>query len=187
MPEVVAVREEALLLTRLPGRHRLRPRRDWRGFVRELLELLPPIHVIDVPREGLPAYRAYTAGQRGGVPERLWERALAAVAGPEPPGGPRVFIHRDFHQANVLWSGGRVSGIVDWAQGSTGSAWADVAHFRWNLYDLVSPEAADFAVSEFGRIRPELPPYHPYWDVATALSIPGRRRDRFLAAAAERL
>ncbi|HEX6488811.1 MAG TPA: aminoglycoside phosphotransferase family protein [Candidatus Dormibacteraeota bacterium] len=188
VPELVAVRREALLMTRLPGRHRLRPRGEWRTFVRTLLGLLDPIHAVDVANERLPSYTPYPASDRGTVEPNTWERLLEALSQPEPEGGPRVFIHRDFHQANVLWAGGRVSGIVDWLHGCVGTPWADLAHLRWNLFDLIGMEAADFAVTEFRRRRPELPPYDPYWDVATGMSIgAGRRRDRFLELAADRL
>lgn len=168
--------EPALLLTRLPGRHRLRPRGDWRPFVTTLLQLLCRVHEVAAAGEGLPAYEPYLAAR------------VRELAGEAPPGGPRVFMHRDFHQANVLWSRGRVTGIVDWVHGCVGPAWADLAHLRWNLFDLVGDEAADFAVAEFARLRPELPPYQPYWDVATAVSIDaGPRRDRFLGRALAKL
>lgn len=178
VPEVVGLDREAgfLLMSRLPGRHRIRPAGDWRTFVRTLLELLQTIHAIDVSGENLPAYCPYD-------PERIPER----IRGAAPDGGPRVFIHRDFHQGNVLWSGGRVSGVVDWVHGCVGSAWADVAHLRANLYNFVSPEAADFAVEEFRRLNPELPPYQPYWDVATLVSMPWPRTRPLLARAISKL
>lgn len=178
VPEVVAVDFEAgaLLLTRLPGRHRIRPAGDHRPFVRRLLDLLQRIHAIDVSGDGLPAYEPYNS-----------ERIRKVYSGPEPDGGPRVFIHRDFHQGNVLLSGERVTGIVDWVHGCVGSAWADVAHLRANLYNFVSAEAADFAVAEFARMRPDLPPYHPYWDVATLVSMRWPRSRALLATAISKL
>ena len=174
-PDGAETGETRLLMTRLPGRHRIRMA-DWRQFVRTLIEVMTRIHAVDVSSENLPPYEPYDSAL---APEILRL--------PEPAGGPRVFIHRDFHQANVLWFGGRVSGVVDWVHACTGSAWADVAHLRWNLHNLVSPEAADFVIEEFQRLNPQLPPYHPHWDVATVASMSGQKRDRFLAAAVSKL
>jgi aminoglycoside phosphotransferase (APT) family kinase protein len=179
VPEVVGLDRDgaeagdpAVLMTRLPGRHRIRPRGDFRPFVRRLLELLARIHAIDVSGEALPAYEPYEA-----------DRVAALHPGREPDGGPAVFIHRDFHQGNVLLSGERVTGVVDWPHGCVGSAWADVAHLRANLHNFVSAEAADFAVQEFARMNPHLPPYDPYWDVATLASMSWPRSATLLQAA----
>jgi aminoglycoside phosphotransferase (APT) family kinase protein len=183
VPEVVGLDrtgaeagDPALLMRRLSGRHRIRPAGDYRPFVRRLLDLLPAIHAIDVTGEGLPPYQPYNA-----------DRIAPFYSGPEPDGGPRVFIHRDFHQGNVLLSGERVTGIVDWVHGCVGSAWADVAHLRANLFNFVGAEAADYAVAEFQRMNPQLPDYHPYWDVATLVSMSWPRARTLLAAAASKL
>ena len=50
---------------------------------------------------------------------RLWERAFAVAAGP-PPDDRACFIHRDYHPGNTLWTGGRLTGVVDWIGGSWG-------------------------------------------------------------------
>lgn len=126
--------------------------------------------------DGLPAYEPYDA-----------DRVAALYAGPVPDGGPPVFIHRDFHQGNVLLLGERVTGIVDWVHGCAGSAWADVAHLRANLFNFVGAEAADYAAAEFARRNPQLPPYHPYWDIATLVSMSWPRARLLLAAAVSKL
>ena len=183
VPEIVAVDpngdeagDPALLTVRLPGRHRIRPASDPRPFVDRLLDLLPAIHAIDVSRDRLPAYEPYDP-----------DRVAVLHPGPPPEGGPPVFINRDFHQGNVLLSGERVTGIVDWVHGCAGSAWADVAHLRANLFNFVGAEAAEYAVAEFGRRNPQLPPYHPYWDIATLVSMRWPRARLLLAAAVSKL
>jgi aminoglycoside phosphotransferase (APT) family kinase protein len=37
------------------------------------------------------------------------------------------FIHRDYHQGNVLWHDNRVSGVIDWTTGCTGPPGIDLA------------------------------------------------------------
>ena len=53
------------------------------------------------------------------------------------------FIHRDFHPGNVLWSRGRVTGVVDWTNASAGPPAADVAHCRTNLVIMNGMASAD--------------------------------------------
>ena len=52
---------------------------------------------------------------------RVWERAFEVFHGPVPA-GEQVFIQRDFHPGNVLWSKGAVSGVVDWQAACVGTA-----------------------------------------------------------------
>ena len=69
----------------------------------------------------------------------VWERAFDVFHGPAPV-GEHVFIQRDFHPGNVLWSRGAVSGVVDWQAACIGPPSIDVGHCRVNLfpYGLVS-------------------------------------------------
>ncbi len=69
-----------------------------------------------------------------------------------------MVIHRDFHPDNVLWSDGRISGVVDWANACLGPAAVDVAHFRVNLAVLHGPATADAVL-----------PGDPAWDLELAM------------------
>ena len=59
----------------------------------------------------------------------LWEEALAIGSQPEKP-YKRCFIHGDYQHFNLLWSRGRLSGIVDWGGGGPGHPDIDVGHCR---------------------------------------------------------
>ena len=83
-----------------------------------------------------------------------------------PPYRP-TFIHRDFHPGNVLWSRGRASGVVDWANACRGPRGCDLAHCRGNLIDLGGPEAADRFLAAYESFTGEA--YHPYWEMASIL------------------
>lgn len=51
----------------------------------------------------------------------LWRQAID-VWNAGPPPTPYGLLHRDFHLGNTLWQGDGVSGLVDWAETSWGTA-----------------------------------------------------------------
>jgi aminoglycoside phosphotransferase (APT) family kinase protein len=158
--------DPAVLMTRLEGAITWRPA-DLDGFLQGLAGLLPPIHATPAAGAPLPDYEPYALETR--EPPRwsrrpdVWERAFAIFDGPAPA-GPRVLVHRDFHPGNVLWAGGAVSGVIDWASAEIGAPGADIGHCRWNLARALSLDAADrfLALTGVGE-------YDPYWDVVAAL------------------
>jgi aminoglycoside phosphotransferase (APT) family kinase protein len=204
----------ALLLGLLPGGPP--DLHDPATLVEGLAAALPPIHAVAVPAAGggaradpssaagvptrvVPAYRRfYDPGQL--VPPAwsdrpgLWERAFAVAARP-PPDDRACFIHRDYHPGNTLWSGGRLTGVVDWIGGSWGPPSVDLGHMRltWDLGVAAADRflAAHRALTGFD--------HHPYWDVVAAvdcipeLESPGppapwlRRMEDLVAAALARL
>ena len=101
----------------------------------------------------------------------LWDEAFRLHAATSPPADVCV-VHRDFQHFNVLWSRGRVSGVVDWVWASQGSPDVDVAHERLNLALLHSVEVAErFRLvyeAEAGRT------VDPWWDLNELVSyLPG--------------
>jgi aminoglycoside phosphotransferase (APT) family kinase protein len=93
----------------------------------------------------------------------MWERAIEIFSTDKPEVQP-VFIHRDYHPTNVLWSAGAVSGVVDWINACQGPAGVDVAHCRTNLALMFGPQAA----AQFLQIYCEVAQgftYPTFWDV----------------------
>jgi aminoglycoside phosphotransferase (APT) family kinase protein len=86
----------------------------------------------------------------------LWERAVLRTTTARPT-GPGVLIHRDFHPGNILWTGARVTGVVDWVNACLGPAEVDTAHMRVNLAVLDDVATADRVV-----------PGDPAWDIEAA-------------------
>jgi aminoglycoside phosphotransferase (APT) family kinase protein len=76
-----------------------------------------------------------------------------------PPCTSRRFCTGDFHPGNVLWEDGKVSGLVDWVEKSTGPADLDVAHCASNLSGLHGVETAlafrRSYVDQGGRLAPD--------------------------------
>ena len=160
-PSLVAWSEaapSAVLMTRLPGTTEV-----WPPDVGALRDLLAVLHATPPGAlAGFHPYRGYYRGHDWPKPAwwrdpALWERVAAAAAAGPPP-APSVLIHRDFHPDNVLWTTGRITGVVDWANAGVGPAAMDVAHFRVNLATLHGPAVAD-----------ELLPGEPAWDIEAAL------------------
>ena len=166
----------ALLMTRLPGRTWLTPD-DLDSWLHELAAALLPVHAVSA--DGLPwRYKTYvnlsglTPPAWSRVPH-LWERAIPIAQGPPPP-GPECLIHRDYHPNNVLWQGGRVSGIVDWTVGCRGNANVDVAWCRKNLIHVHGIQAADRFLRAYERLAGAAFTYHPYWDLLDLMEeLPG--------------
>jgi aminoglycoside phosphotransferase (APT) family kinase protein len=107
----------ALLMTRVPGHIEWQPR-HLEMYLARLAEPLPQIHALPLPNDSpIPLYDPYELEMRR--PPRwasnpdVWWKAIEVFDGP-PPMVEHSFIHRDYHPGNVLWSRGKVSGVVDW-------------------------------------------------------------------------
>ena len=159
----------AVLMTRLEGRPSLAPE-DFEPYLRAQAELLPHIHAVPGDASGLPPYRRYYPSPS--VPAHtehpeVW-RTLMAYASTPPPETPSVFIHRDYHPGNVLWSRRRLTGVVDWVNACLGPPEVDAGHARWNLAQLFSVEAADAFLEAWLAVEGRTS-HDPYWDVVCLL------------------
>jgi aminoglycoside phosphotransferase (APT) family kinase protein len=74
-------------------------------------------------------------------------RDAAREAASGPLAEEKVLVHGDYQHFNVLWCGGRLSGVVDWPNAATGSRGSDVGHCRLNLAVLFGTgTAGDYLV-----------------------------------------
>jgi len=161
----------AVLMSRLPGRVDLDPR-DLSTYLRGLAAVLPHVHAVDASTAPLPPYRRYYATRDAPPDTRhpdAW-RALIAYASTSPPERFPAFIHRDYHPGNVLWSRGRLTGVIDWVNASLGRPEVDAGHCRWNLALLFGVDAAD-AFLNIWLTETGTPPgnHDPYWDIVCLL------------------
>jgi aminoglycoside phosphotransferase (APT) family kinase protein len=162
----------ALLVTRVPGRPAARPW-DMEAYLARIAQALTRVH--EVPAEvDLRAYVPYhdpaVHGERhapvwSGSPE-LWQRVFEVISGPAPE-TPTGFIHRDFHPGQILWSGDRLTGIVDWLTGCRGPYGIDLARMRISLAIEYGVEVAErFRAIYLGTTGQD--GHHPYWDLLDA-------------------
>jgi len=193
----------ALLMTRLPGSPKQRPRGHVARFLDDLAAPLVDIHAARCPAEPtFPAYRPYHPASSSGPlgppawtsHHDAWTRAIAVHAAPMPSHAS-VLIHRDYHPGNVLWSRGAITGVVDWAWGCRGPAAVDVAHCRTNLVLSLGADAADRFLGAWQRAA-GVHEYDPSWDLRDAVDLspdldaptrPLARLDEHVARAAAHL
>jgi aminoglycoside phosphotransferase (APT) family kinase protein len=177
VPEVIATDpsgdragQPALLMSYLPGApviHGLDPDR--------LAAPLALLHTSPVPSD-LARFHHWFTGDELAVPEwtafpQAWE-ALIEIVRDREPSSPTVFLHRDFHPGNLLWDGGELSGIVDWAFGCHGPRAADVAHTRSNLALVDGVTAANRFLTAYTKLVPDHR-HHVWWDAADLLAFGG--------------
>jgi aminoglycoside phosphotransferase (APT) family kinase protein len=180
VPRVVAIDPEgttagvpALLMTRLGGRPRVRPRTDRSEFLAALARPLPELHALLLPSDpSFPTFHRYSQPGSAQPPPwtrhpRAWERAIAVHATPWPAADD-VLIHRDYHPLNVLWRGQALTGIVDWAWACRGPRLVDVAHCRLNLTLSLGLDAADHFLRAWQACE-EVHDYDPSWDLRDAV------------------
>jgi len=178
VPELVALDPDgarcglpALLMTALPGRVDLLPA-NMDAWLSQLAALLPRLHAI--PPGGHPwEYYPYSDLASLSVPNwtrhpNLWQQALRIASAPLPPYVP-TFIHRDYHPVNVLFEGGRLSGLVDWPNACTGPAGVDVGHCRVNLASMYGVETADRFLGLCQEAMASYWRYDPIWDLISIL------------------
>ncbi|SFJ12316.1 Phosphotransferase enzyme family protein [Paenibacillus sp. UNC496MF] len=180
-PKLVALDEAgdgsgmpAVLMTRLEGEVVLAPREMGR-WLEGIARALAALHAADAGGGARWTHARYAdaakmdASAWSRVPD-AWTQAARIALAPPPAYEPR-FIHRDFHAANVLWSGGEVSGIVDWPNGCIGAPGLDVGHCRADLAQLHGPAAADAFLDAYRRHAGEAFAYDPYWDFVSLIDI----------------
>ncbi|MCQ6557553.1 phosphotransferase family protein [Paenibacillus mendelii] len=179
-PEIIAWDETgsicgipAVLMTKLAGTVDLQPvsRSHW---LSGLAQTLTRIHAVEA--DGFKwNYFTYKELSALEIPSwsrhpELWPIAFDIVKGPRPHVKP-CFIHRDYHPANVLWTGDRVSGVVDWANACRGPRGVDVGHCRVDLAQLFDVATADAFLCAYVSYAGEAFSYDPYWDLVAFMDI----------------
>lgn len=153
----------SLLMTYLPGRPVIA---DVDPV--QLAETIARLHAGPIPTDLADATHWFDAN-RLAVPSwtehpESWRNLITMLNAPAPSASP-VFLHRDFHHGNVLWSEGRISGVVDWPSGCIGPRGIDIAHSRANLALVNGVDMADRFLAAYSA---QVPAYHhePWWDAA---------------------
>ena len=182
-PEVLAVagvddtadRRTALLMRKLPGRIDLDPV-DRSSWLQQQADALAAIHAVPIRpstekrRDEVARFREHLrtlSPPPWSAHRERWAEALEAVDAVGPPTKTRTFGHGDFQHFNLLWSRGRLTGVVDWGSGRSYPPGRDAGHNRLNLVILYGSEVAeDFRrryESAVGRA------VDPWWDLVETL------------------
>ena len=142
----------AIVMTRCEGAIRPPPA-DPAGWIRAYAAALLAVHAADLGRLSttLPSCtdRRAVLGRflelpATGEARPAWDRVAGALLDhvhalvEVPP----VLRHRDFWFGNTLWTGDRVTGIVDWSGACIGDPRGDVAYARLDVHLVLGAEAA---------------------------------------------
>jgi len=157
----------AVIMTYLEGKVDITPK-DINSWLHEIAKTLADIHNINF-KEFHWKYKSWTNREDIKPPswsnkKELWWRAIEIVNS-NPPKYKDCFLHRDYHPTNILWQGGRISGIVDWVNACIGPASVDIAHCCGNLAFMYGSEIADRFLQAYQKISNDKNQYHPYWDL----------------------
>jgi len=163
----------ATLVTLLAGDVVLQPA-NWHEWIDGLARAAAQIHRVDAAGFRWK-YRRYNDGDSLSVPRwsqqpEAWKRAIEVVQGPAPS-HRECFVHRDYHPSNVLWSNGRVNGVVDWVNGCRGPAGIDVAWCRHNLANLHGVSVADDFLAAYTTAAGSDFQYDPHWDLMSVVEL----------------
>ena len=160
--------EPAHLMSWLPGALVLDRADD--ALLATLAAMLRTVHAHDPGTDRPRTYQSWAPEAKRVVPgwaadPAVW-RAAFAILDRAAPAYDGTFLHRDFHLGNVLWTGSRITGVVDWVETSWGPAGLDVAHCATYLALLHGPEAASRFVAAYGALDHDS---QRYWDVLDAV------------------
>lgn len=179
----------AVLMSDLGGKEEWKP-----PSIERLAAVAPLVHQVRPPRS-FRRYHRYYSGDALVPPAwsnqpKLWDRAFEVAEAATLDEDTACFIHRDHHAGNVLWSYGRVNGVIDWEPACLGPPAIDFAHVRANLAAWMGIGAA--------RRYAKCPDIEvdPVWDIVDAVDfgedeLPGpnahRAREAFVADALSEL
>lgn len=159
----------AIVMTRLDGAPRPDGGADPKRWVDGLADVLIAVACAPQPTEPLPKRTPWFAlpleAPWWTTDATLWPAMSDALAEPVPA-GPSGFIHRDFHQLNVVWNGDEPVGLVDWVNGCLGPIESDIACCRFNI--ACAEDARDgIALADrfLRRCRDAGLAWHPLWDL----------------------
>lgn len=164
----------SLAIEVVPGRPDLAPT-DVGRYADEVASALARIHAAQTSAAGGALLRphavdAWTAPDR--VPDGLVARAVAQRVVdtivewmPRAERGASVISHGDFHPGNLLWSQGRLTGVVDWSHARVGPRWWELAYFRMELAVLVDGLAADSFLERYETLAGVASPHQAVWDL----------------------
>lgn len=159
-----------------------------------LAELIQALHGIDATGEPWTTYRGRldpsdgderiraSIAQLGGDPRliALWEEAISAPRWDQPG----RWLHADLHEGNLLFTGGELTGVIDWGAAGVGDPAADLMT-AWLFLDergrrVFRRELSEFDDAAWARARG--------WALGLAVVALPYYRDtnRFLAGIASR-
>jgi aminoglycoside phosphotransferase (APT) family kinase protein len=120
----------------------------------------------------------------------LLEQADVLITAYGVPRFETVFVHGDVWPGNLIWTGGKVSALIDWKTAGAGAPGVDLGELRKQVAITFGPEAPAHVLDGWQRATGAVAGHVPYWDAVAALNTPTElegpataRRDTFLREA----
>jgi aminoglycoside phosphotransferase (APT) family kinase protein len=164
-----------LLMSRLPGRPLLDPP-DLAAYVRTLAHTLARLHALpttalDFLPDQLDLVGPYLAEPYGGPDPLQQEVARAVLAGWPRVAADRTrrtLVHGDYWPGNLLWSRGKLLGVIDWEEPCLGDPAQDVATCRMDLALLFGAGHADAFLAAYEAASGRRLAHLRFWDLNVA-------------------
>jgi aminoglycoside phosphotransferase (APT) family kinase protein len=145
-PDGSACGMPASVQTLLPGRPDTGPR-DLRGWIDGLAEAVRLMATTGAASIGLAPFEVWFAADSdppGWASDTgAWRAALELFREAPAAEETAALCHRDLHPGNILFSRGRMAGMVDWVNACRGPAWVDLSRCRVEVAFLAGFDAAD--------------------------------------------
>jgi aminoglycoside phosphotransferase (APT) family kinase protein len=167
-----------MVMTRLHGTPLARPVNE-ESWIDQLAGAVAAIHGVDVNslpadyrRNPLPAdlMDARLTRWPPTILEDLWREVADALrkAAPLVISNGMVLTHHDFWFGNTLWSGERLTGIIDWDGAIIDDPGYDVGYARGDMQLVLAGDAPDRLLARYEARRG---PLHatPFWDLIAVL------------------
>ena len=167
-----------MVMTRLAGAVFARPTNEGE-WIDQLAAAVASIHEVDVntlaadyarapePIELVKTRLEYWAPK---ILEDLWREVAEALrsAAPRVNSNGTVLTHGDFWFGNTLWSGERLTGIVDWDSAQIDDPAFDVGYARGDLQLTIGGDAPARFLAAYEARRGPLEAV-PFWDLVSVL------------------
>ena len=155
----------ATLITRVPGRPDIAPADPHRAAT-DLARALARVHATPLDR-----WASFRDGMRAAIDAAEPMRSTAPTAvhlrtcEHRLVRQPSVLTHYDYWTGNVLWQGGTISGVIDWAGGARAPRGYDVSWCRLDLVLLHDHATADTFLTAYQRAAGLPVPDVRLWDL----------------------
>jgi aminoglycoside phosphotransferase (APT) family kinase protein len=132
-----------------------------------------PGHALPVRERPIPASDFVAARRAGAASTPLLDAAEVGMREGRARVDDPVLVHGDIWHGNLLWTGDRVSGIVDWDMAGVGHPGVDVGALRLDAALLYGIEAAGPVLDGWRAVGAgPADGSQPYWDVVAAANTP---------------
>jgi aminoglycoside phosphotransferase (APT) family kinase protein len=153
------------LITRVTGHPDITPA-DPHTAATELAKILARVHATRL--DGLSSFRdGVRAAISAAAPMRSTAPSAPALLAHEHrlAQQPSVLTHYDYWTGNVLWQGGTITGVIDWAGAARAPRGFDVSWCRLDLVLLHDHATADTFLTAYQRAAGQPVPDIDLWDL----------------------